>query len=265
MINFFRKTRKNLADKNPPSGRAGKPMKYFRYAVGEIVLVMVGILLALQVNNWNIARLESKKEQLYLINLKRDLVKQSNAIKYNISGEEIVEKSLSLALETYVNNKGFLINTENLIDIAPINDRYTFNVIKPTYMEMLSTGNLDVLSDISLKDKLLEYYSTLELTSQIIQNNNNQKDNSILFISLRTIEPYGPNVNYDKPTVRGSFDNYQTPDHILELIKQTLKDPKNELALFNSIRYRRNLSYWHIKKLKSSLDDTQNLLEQIND
>ena len=46
MINFFRKTRKKLADDN-------KFFKYSRYAFGEILLVMVGILLALQVNNWN--------------------------------------------------------------------------------------------------------------------------------------------------------------------------------------------------------------------
>ena len=46
MINFFRKTRKKMADDN-------KPMKYMRYAVGEIVLVVIGILIALQLNNWN--------------------------------------------------------------------------------------------------------------------------------------------------------------------------------------------------------------------
>ncbi|MBT8293981.1 MAG: hypothetical protein KJN70_11960 [Eudoraea sp.] len=46
MIGFFRKIRKKLADDN-------KPLKYMRYAVGEIVLVVVGILIALQINNWN--------------------------------------------------------------------------------------------------------------------------------------------------------------------------------------------------------------------
>ena len=53
MINFFRKIRKKLANDNPPSRRAGKPLKYMRYAIGEIVLVVVGILIALQINNWN--------------------------------------------------------------------------------------------------------------------------------------------------------------------------------------------------------------------
>jgi len=70
MINFFSKIRKKLADDN-------KPLKYMRYAIGEIVLVMVGILLALQVNNWN----EGQKERLLeneiltdlLIDLKKDL------------------------------------------------------------------------------------------------------------------------------------------------------------------------------------------------
>ncbi len=46
MINFFRKIRKKLADDN-------KPLRYLRYAVGEIVLVVIGILIALQINNWN--------------------------------------------------------------------------------------------------------------------------------------------------------------------------------------------------------------------
>ena len=52
MIPFFRKIR------NPPAGEAGKmaddnkPLKYIRYAIGEIVLVVIGILIALAINNW---------------------------------------------------------------------------------------------------------------------------------------------------------------------------------------------------------------------
>jgi hypothetical protein len=63
MINFFRKIRKQLADQN-------KPLKYFRYAFGEIVLVMIGILLALQVNNWN----EERKDQRELKNILQSIV-----------------------------------------------------------------------------------------------------------------------------------------------------------------------------------------------
>jgi hypothetical protein len=46
MINFFRKIRKNLLMEN-------KTGKYFKYAIGEIILVVIGILIALSINNWN--------------------------------------------------------------------------------------------------------------------------------------------------------------------------------------------------------------------
>jgi hypothetical protein len=53
MIPIFRKIRKKMADDN-------KPMKYIRYAIGEIVLVVIGILIALQINNWNEERTQKK-------------------------------------------------------------------------------------------------------------------------------------------------------------------------------------------------------------
>ena len=63
MITFFRKIRRKLADDN-------QFIKYSRYAVGEILLVMVGILLALQVNNWN----EERKKQILKSVYKRALI-----------------------------------------------------------------------------------------------------------------------------------------------------------------------------------------------
>ncbi len=59
MINFFRKIRQNLLMENKTSAKAsaGKTGKYLKYAIGEIILVMVGILLALQVSNWNQQRI----------------------------------------------------------------------------------------------------------------------------------------------------------------------------------------------------------------
>ncbi len=94
MINFFRKTRKKMADDN-------KFMKYLRYAIGEIVLVVIGILIALQINTWNNNKNLRKTEVSLLkemkINLKADLAD----VKFNIdwinkalNASEIVLKSL---------------------------------------------------------------------------------------------------------------------------------------------------------------------------
>jgi len=65
MINFFRRIRKKMADDN-------KPLKYARYAIGEIVLVVIGILLALQVNNWN----ETQKERKFEIKMLSEINKE---------------------------------------------------------------------------------------------------------------------------------------------------------------------------------------------
>ena len=66
MIGFFRKIRKQLADDN-------KPLKYMRYAIGEIVLVVIGILIALSINNWNEQRITKEKERFALEEIKSDL------------------------------------------------------------------------------------------------------------------------------------------------------------------------------------------------
>ena len=70
MIKFFRKIRYDLMEKN-------KTGKYLKYAIGEILLVMIGILLALQVNNWNTINNDHKRADNFLFGMKEDLVKDT--------------------------------------------------------------------------------------------------------------------------------------------------------------------------------------------
>ena len=62
MIKFFRKIRQNLLSE-------GKTGKYMKYAVGEIILVVIGIIIALQINNWNEDRKALKAAKIHLNNL----------------------------------------------------------------------------------------------------------------------------------------------------------------------------------------------------
>jgi hypothetical protein len=73
MINFFRKTRKKMADDN-------QFFKYSRYAIGEIVLVVIGILIALQINNWNEYKKERKQERKILTELLTSLEHNYNSM-----------------------------------------------------------------------------------------------------------------------------------------------------------------------------------------
>ena len=77
MIKFFRKIRQNLLSE-------GKTGKYFKYAIGEIVLVVIGILIALQINNWNEGRKDLAQEQLILMQLQREYISNLNQLDEKI-------------------------------------------------------------------------------------------------------------------------------------------------------------------------------------
>ena len=73
MIKFFRKIRQRLLTENPPKGQAGKFSKYLLYAIGEIVLVVIGILIALSINNWNQNRIAQQEENKWYAKMIGDL------------------------------------------------------------------------------------------------------------------------------------------------------------------------------------------------
>ena len=87
MINFFRRIRKKMAVDN-------KPLKYMRYAVGEIILVVVGILIALQINNWNEDRKQKIQEHHILAILLKDLYLADNKSRDLIDKEFIIFNTL---------------------------------------------------------------------------------------------------------------------------------------------------------------------------
>ena len=81
MIPFFRKIREQMADDKIP-------MKYMRYAIGEIALVVIGILIALSINNWNQQRKNKITEQKLLNAIHEDLLVNINRFNNDIELEQ---------------------------------------------------------------------------------------------------------------------------------------------------------------------------------
>jgi hypothetical protein len=81
MIKFFRKIRYDLMEKN-------KTGKYFKYAIGEIVLVVIGILIALSINNWNENRKERLIEIAILTDIRKDLIQTKEDLTINIKAHK---------------------------------------------------------------------------------------------------------------------------------------------------------------------------------
>ena len=257
MIKFFRRIRQNMIKENRTS-------KYLLYAIGEIVLVVIGILIALSINNWNTNRVERKKEDNYLVNLKRDLNNQLTIIDRNLRGETHIFNSLTKATNNYEKYKKFRAIKEDLVLITPMNDRYTFTITSPTYTELLSTGNLDIITNAILKDQMVRYYEDLELTTQVIQKNNDYKDNVISSKSLFIIEMLGgSDLKKVYDGVDSSFNNYETPNHLMNIIETNISKPENELALLNLIRFKRLVTFGHMHRLKAAKTQTEALLNTI--
>ena len=95
MLKFFRRIRQKLLTEN-------KFRKYLLYAIGEIILVMIGILMALQVNNWNNERLEDKKETKILREFQRNL--QANVIQFTseIDKQQTIVHDINIIIENVI-------------------------------------------------------------------------------------------------------------------------------------------------------------------
>jgi len=144
MINFFRKIRKKLADDN-------KPLKYMRYAIGEIVLVVIGILIALQINNLN----EERKVNIFEKKLLEDLFPfvESNMwqLGRSIKGSENYIKSAEIILTHLENNLPYHDSLDYHFSRAIT---WMQPTIKNTAYETLKTYGMNTIKNDSLRIKL---------------------------------------------------------------------------------------------------------------
>ncbi|HEY5689383.1 MAG TPA: hypothetical protein VIS27_13850 [Yeosuana sp.] len=151
MIPFFRKIRKTLADDN-------KPLKYLRYAIGEIVLVMIGILLALQVNNWNQERGKNILKESYRKNLIADLNQDIENLEQLNSLNTFAEQE-GFYLAKYLNNSLVGIDTLRLTtSIFYCGYIPNITIISSTYNDLINSNNINSFNDIELKRLLDDYY-----------------------------------------------------------------------------------------------------------
>jgi len=136
-----------------------KTGKYLKYAIGEIVLVVIGILIALQINNWNDQRLMRINEKSYLneisINLIQDSLKLNEVLNFNTSKLKVIENMQGIFSTSYTNEERYEIFSANAGGY--LNYGF-FEPIKTAYSNMISAQSIDLIRDSNLKQMLSEYY-----------------------------------------------------------------------------------------------------------
>lgn len=148
MIKFFRKIRQKLLEQNRVS-------KYLIYAFGEIILVVIGILIALQINNWNEAKKQKAYENNLLIQLKKDLEFNIKDIKLNISLQEMCINSCSILIEHIEKKETY--NDSLLVHFSQ-SALWTKAILNKGAYSTLTSSGLDIISNYELRDLIFNIY-----------------------------------------------------------------------------------------------------------
>ncbi len=143
MINFFRKIRKQLLTQN-------KVSKYLLYAIGEIVLVVIGILIALSINNWNEWRKDRIMEREVLGQLSESLTKNCEALEDTIGAAIELNNSRYIITSALAQKTPYSDSLENHFWVASLDFRHTtfsysgYEIFKNEGFSVLTSSELRV-------------------------------------------------------------------------------------------------------------------------
>jgi hypothetical protein len=208
MIKVFRKIRKKMADDN-------KPLKYARYAIGEIILVVIGILIALSINNWNENLKNKKLETSYLKRIYKDL--DNDLLQF--------ERTITLAQER---NKRVLFLEQAIMDSQLVNKssdyfvksivyaNYTYRpaISNHSFEELKSSGRLELINNENLRVSIAKYYdlefnySQFDFIREDVQLKYNEYSRGIL----------------NQEQLNWVITTYYLPDSISNISKKELDD-----------------------------------------
>ena len=169
-----------------------KLFKYSKYAIGEIALVVIGILIALQINNWNEDRKTTKQEIKILNDLKNDLETNLNEISetYNVTSQR--QMSSALILDYFKNAKPVDDSLKKAFEM--LEQDVLFNISNTSYKFIESQG-INSLSNDSLRIRVTEMYER-HLANIVTRENMNRQivDRELIplmqehFVSTATVD-----------------------------------------------------------------------------
>ena len=178
MIKFFRKIRYDLMEKN-------KTGKYLKYAIGEIVLVVIGFLIALSINNWNEYKKERAKERNVLEDIINNLNRNNELIRNSLMTIKEIDNSSDIVISVIRNKKSYSDTLSSHFFESTRSGGLLFPLSTEGYESLKNTG-FDIIQSGSLKNKILELfeisYKRIKEKAQWTNARGNEFDNYIFTI-----------------------------------------------------------------------------------
>ncbi len=248
MLKFFRKIRKELIAEK-------KVSNYLLYAVGEIVLVVIGILIALAINNANEDSIKNKKEQAYLVGLKSEFGISKLKLEELIRVNKVSYKAAQGIVHLMDNEENPSEKELSKLFIDAFASDIFFNPNNSLLFEMINSGSLKDISNDTLRIKLTNWVATLDDITNQERFLGEQRTNIVDW--FRT-EGY---------SIRTILDHTGMSS---QLGIQKEKEPTSNLSVLKSIAFENNILLFiitsqsteteHYDPLMKSLDDILSLL-----
>ncbi len=213
MLKFFRKIRQKLLSEN-------KFSKYILYAIGEIILVVIGILIALQINNWNEARKISSSEVSYLNALKAEFeVNQSKLQSVTRINENNLKYARELSELMGKDDSAISVKELRAIIIRIVNAEAQYRPSNGVINEILNSGKLEIFKSDSLRFMISSW------NGELMKVRFQEQDE--VHISRQNLF----NIIFKKTNVKEMVKAYDNDAFLLTESKLT----SNELALLQSL------------------------------
>ena len=234
MLTLFRKIRRRLFEN-------GTISRYLLYAIGEIALVMIGILLALQVNNWNQNKKDRILEDQYYCRIYEDILQdeeQIDQLLVNINQRmSDANQLLRIILKGDYKTREILLQYIKTIRGSAVN----FKPNDATYEDLKSSGNLNLIRDFEIKKLLSDYFEKVEpfintnqdyidyVTTQYFEITDYSKQVGLISIELATDE-VGVSAFHFEEDIAEKLKEYEI-DHIPSKYRDTFFNLAYNLAV----------------------------------
>ena len=225
-----------------------KTGKYFKYAIGEIILVVIGILIALSINNWNENRKLEVKSYNYLQRLKEDIESVSKGVNGSIRATERKYHQALLALNAL---KAMELSPSQQEDFDKhLKEYFRFEItIQNTtaFNEMVSSGDLGLIKNKWLRTAFANISDQRDFIMEVNQSNHNAYKNNMGLIQ-KYVRYNIQNVDTDSSRVKVNydFDVISNDDLFINQISNQVFTWHNILRLYK--RYE-----WEVNNVKDSI------------
>jgi hypothetical protein len=269
MIKFFRHIRKNLLMEHKTGQPALPAGRYIKYAIGEIILVVIGILIALQINNWNEKRKESKQEVAILKSLKNDIQSDIKDLNFEIEFKKSMINKYANCLDILTDKKkgtkaDFFRDFQSILQIGGL----TLNVT--TFNNLQNNGELKLVKNKTLSDSIVGYYNTDYQGWETALRDYTRNNFAPYLLEFDYIPAH--DMELIKPQLQPFLKDFSENLEDYKRAEQPLEAYKNNYMIINMLRYKsRNIlgllaAYSRQKEYANTLNTSiDNYLEKIND